>query len=771
MNEDQTVSSLVLNVESRQVQTATQHLAAMATTATRTEVASSKLLGIFAGLRGAATTLLGPLAALIGAGSLATTFADIAHEASLLRAQLKAVAGEAAGDVYGQLKLLAREEIPQGMQEVTRAFINLNNVGIQTTSKELVLLSDLASSFGSSMSGAADALQRAVEGEGRGLKQFGMELAEVNGQMILSFRGQSVEVERSAQSMYAAVIKLAGANFGGASKLQMESLHGATLQLKDAWGDLFEAFADQGGLELAVRGVQFLTRTLDGLTSYVASGMLVAAIQAVGTQFTGVMSDMASSTQGLTEYIRIAAQFWFDDTEGALSSIIDLFKYLPLTGRAAFQIIGQGFYNLAAVGKDTMLIIWEASKATFYAMGESFGATVQFFKDVVSNPANFEMAFAQLQGRWAQTTIEAIDKVASRSQDLQDTLDLIGEASAANIEDITEEWGAGIELFDRQIEAAKNLRKEYEATNAAAMEAFQFGGPDPLKLPTTTRTDTSDTQNRLDKVRSELSDELDLLLAGAEERQGVLETAYDQQLLTEQSYHELSLANVARYEEKYTAIVAQQGATRKALNQSVMDSGFQLATNSANLVQQLAEKGSATQLAAFATAKAIAAAQTIVMTEMAAISALAAPPIGLGPVAGIPYSTAIRAMGYASVALIAAQAVAEVRQYAQGGMIPSGSFGIVGEAGPELVRGPAVVTSANASRGLLSGQGERGLVVNVHNNVGAEVEVSRRETPDASFVDIVVNKTRAAVAADVQRGGTPITGALESRYGLRRKGD
>jgi hypothetical protein len=37
---------------------------------------------------------------------------------------------------------------------------------------------------------------------------------------------------------------------------------------------------------------------------------------------------------------------------------------------------------------------------------------------------------------------------------------------------------------------------------------------------------------------------------------------------------------------------------------------------------------------------------------------MALPPIGLGPVAGLPYATAIRAAGYTSAGLIAAQSIA-----------------------------------------------------------------------------------------------------------------
>jgi hypothetical protein len=76
------------------------------------------------------------------------------------------------------------------------------------------------------------------------------------------------------------------------------------------------------------------------------------------------------------------------------------------------------------------------------------------------------------------------------------------------------------------------------------------------------------------------------------------------------------------------------------------------------MAASLFAEGTAAQKAAFVAQKALAVAQTIINTEAAAVAAMAMPPIGLGPVAGLPYSQVIRAAGYTSAALIAGQALA-----------------------------------------------------------------------------------------------------------------
>jgi len=84
--------------------------------------------------------------------------------------------------------------------------------------------------------------------------------------------------------------------------------------------------------------------------------------------------------------------------------------------------------------------------------------------------------------------------------------------------------------------------------------------------------------------------------------------------------------------------------------------------------------------ALFAVQQGLAIASTIMNTEMAAIAAIAPPPVGLGPVAGVPYAGVIRAIGYSSAAIIAGQTLAS---FEGGGFTGSGvrSGGMDGKGG------------------------------------------------------------------------------------------
>lgn len=134
------------------------------------------------------------------------------------------------------------------------------------------------------------------------------------------------------------------------------------------------------------------------------------------------------------------------------------------------------------------------------------------------------------------------------------------------------------------------------------------------------------------------------------------------------------------------------------------------------MVAAVGEDATAGQKAAFIAQKALAVAQIIMYAHVGA--AMAGSQAGIF---GIPMATMILAQGYASAALVGAMAINEYRgggssagggggssysgAYDDGGFIPYNSYGIVGEYGPEIVHGPANVTSRKESAKQLGGGG------------------------------------------------------------------
>ncbi|MGL5306374.1 MAG: hypothetical protein ACRC9Y_09520, partial [Aeromonas veronii] len=108
----------------------------------------------------------------------------------------------------------------------------------------------------------------------------------------------------------------------------------------------------------------------------------------------------------------------------------------------------------------------------------------------------------------------------------------------------------------------------------------------------------------------------------------------------------------------------------------------------------------------------------LVSTETAAMAAMAQESLIGGLISGQTAANLIRAQGAISAGLVAGTAFAGM--FDNGGVIPAGQTGIVGEFGPEFVKGPAVVTSRAktaemARAGMSSPQG--GTTVVIHQNI------------------------------------------------------
>lgn len=101
-----------------------------------------------------------------------------------------------------------------------------------------------------------------------------------------------------------------------------------------------------------------------------------------------------------------------------------------------------------------------------------------------------------------------------------------------------------------------------------------------------------------------------------------------------------------------------------------------------------------------ATMKNLAIAEATINTYKAAVAAFSAFAgiTAVGPALGAAAAATTVALGLAQVGQIRAQ---PINAYKDGGFIPGGKIGLVGEAGPELVKGPAMVTSAKDTKSQL----------------------------------------------------------------------
>ena len=96
--------------------------------------------------------------------------------------------------------------------------------------------------------------------------------------------------------------------------------------------------------------------------------------------------------------------------------------------------------------------------------------------------------------------------------------------------------------------------------------------------------------------------------------------------------------------------------------------------------------------------------------------------------------------------------------YADGGTLGAGKWGIAGEAGPEIIHGPANITPMG--RGGASPQ----MNVTIINNSSASVSTRKNQGGDLELM------IEDMMASKLSRGGNKIDSALQRGYGLKRAG-
>lgn len=223
-----------------------------------------------------------------------------------------------------------------------------------------------------------------------------------------------------------------------------------------------------------------------------------------------------------------------------------------------------------------------------------------------------------------------------------------------------------------------------------------------------------------------------------------MQQAYDDRIGAFQDYAQQDLENREQWVEQIAKL-----EQKKNLNSEVMQRQSQIAmvAMGEQVLGEMAgmfQKGSALQKIMFAAQKAASITQIIMHGEVAAMQALATIP----PPANVGVANTMRAMAGFSAGIVGAQAIGSIATgqtggtdyagaYDNGGYVPGGKWAIVGEVGPEIVAGPARVTSRRETAEMLGRGGGQNVYsptikVNVHvdmsdgNNSNVQVELKEQ---------------------------------------------
>lgn len=171
-------------------------------------------------------------------------------------------------------------------------------------------------------------------------------------------------------------------------------------------------------------------------------------------------------------------------------------------------------------------------------------------------------------------------------------------------------------------------------------------------------------------------------------------------------------------------------------------------------VAQGFEKNSGIYKGLFALQKGFAVASSMISMYQGAMNAMAAPyPANLIAWAqvigqGLQIIGQLKSINYSGA-------------YDKGGYIPSGAIGLVGEIGPELIRGPATVTGRKDTEELMKNNGSNVTVNLIEDSSRAGQVQQRTDNDQQTIIDVIV--------ANIRNGGE-VANAMSGTYGLARQG-
>ena len=193
-------------------------------------------------------------AALLGVagtvGFLAKEVLTVGGRFESLKVQLKTTTGSAIGaeKAFKFIRDFAKNT-PFQVEQVTDAFVKLNNFGIEPTTRTLTAFGDFASAMGKTLNDFIEAVTDATTGEFERLKEFGIKTSSEGDRVKFTFRGITTEVGKNATEIQEFLTGISEQNFGGAMAEQMTTVGGLVSNLQDAFSELMNSVAQMGPLD------------------------------------------------------------------------------------------------------------------------------------------------------------------------------------------------------------------------------------------------------------------------------------------------------------------------------------------------------------------------------------------------------------------------------------------------------------------------------------------------------------------------------------------
>lgn len=714
---------------------------------------------------------------------------------------------------FEMLQQAARDTI-QPFDSLKAVTLDLRRNGIQATAETLKTFSQIAYGTGQSIETVGSAFTAALQGRYKTLNQLGI-IAKQNGDnLILTYKGVTTEITKDAASLGAYFQKIGKENEGVLDYLQ-RGVTGALNHLENAWGDFYRAIGESGIGEMITDSIRGVATALDAITEKLKSPEWAANLEAVR----GAFASMADAVIGI---MKQAGDAWdgfissFEDAaEDGTSAAAEYFNNF-------FKLVGIGISGLFASLKELVGLLGRAGEAIGRAlspdqrralMNAEWKEKVKLNPELTNNAAEYEKFIKNYNvKRWDNHSLlgDISDAAADAGKNISDAIDLAaknaadaavkrakenalasglgnaggpitgpaagggkttgGKAGGSAARTERDSWLKYQDEIQRIRESGytklQQLREQYNQRIAELTEAYKQSQiateTDLLNAKAVIEEDYTRRYKELEKEAQEFlreirGDELEKLRADYETKLEMLTEYHNSQLISEAEFLAARDKLQKDFEKDSKKIKSENGSLFSKETQEdlkAFTSGLDEVSGALSGVTSGMEKSSGAYKAMFAVQKSFSIASAMLSCINAWANALGDLPW--------PANLAAYAQAIAMTGALMGQ-LTSVTMHDKGGTIPTGGVGIVGEYGPELVQGPARVTSrrqtAEMARQAMTG-GD--VIVNLYESQERAGQVDQTQDADG---ERVIN----IFVSNIRRGGQ-IARTLESTYQVKRYG-
>ena len=728
-------------------------------------------------------------AALVGIAS-ASLVSSVKKE---LEATERSVAGfissfggvDQARAQFEMLQQAARDTI-QPFDSLQTAAMNLKRNGVQPTADMLKTFSQIAYGTGQSLDTVTNAFTSSMQGRYKALNQLGITAQDQGSKLALTYKGVTTTIDKSAESLHKYFETVGKENEGVLDYLQ-SGMTGALNHLDNAWGDFIRAIGESGLGDLIVKIVRDVATAMDGITAWINKnspyirGFFQGLIEGWDAVYQGVKSALDAAYDYISDF--------FDDSEKESK-----------TGLSNIGLFLSNFFEFARAGflkyvAKPAAEAWIALKGGFRGASEwlaelaytgDFDKAADAYNDVINETSNEMLENTRIMNRAIDLQFDEIEKKTQRIKDelkkdpvkaptvpTFKALSLGGSSGGSKgARAEADNWA---KYYDKVKDIAKNSLSDLRKLEARHNEQL-------AELDEEFKKSRLATESEYLNAKKIINDEYMRQYKDIQKQsQDFLKDIYDDDVVNLQDtyraklelldqYHDESLVSEEDYlkarEKLYTDYTAELTKIEKKSKGSVLseddvenlehfhDAMDSMSDAFSNLTQGLNES-SASYKALFTIQKSFAVASATVKAALAWMTALSESKTWYEALAN--YAAAI------SLTTSIISQLKSVSMHDKGGYIKGGQLGIVGEYGPEIVRGPASVTSRKDTAAMArASMGGSSVTVNLYEDRAKAGQVEQSSTQDGEqIINIFVS--------NIRKGGQ-IAQTMESTYALRRYG-